>query len=689
MRPIFSKTPSRNNSVKQVKSTLASLSSALSGCDKKSLSGSINMSVSGANKATLSAFTVTALSALSVTACAQVPSEAQLLNFKHSDIQHSYFDGKENDLLTAGLGVNGLQAAKLSTTSAAAYPDELSLRRAAIYNNYRAIVSTSSDAGYTRLYGPKTSQKPISGHEYRSSVHYKDGSLAANIVVQVPDSFNSKGACIIAAPSSGSRGVWGAIGTAGDWGLRQNCAIAYTDKGTGTGFRFLDNGDHYLGSGILQSAQAHPRKEGELRIATKHAHSGQHIEKDWGRFTLQAVKMAFYLLNQHHKDNDKKYYTRTNTTVIAGSISNGGNSVIQAAELDGERWIDGVVASEPTLNLPQDFHYEVQHKSDSYKGQAKDILNIGIQHALYQPCAILAQKADDKSLFFAATQAAKPALEKRCLNLKNADLLQGEENDLPEQAQKKLNELGFRTPVYSLQAFAVVNQLWPSIAINYANAYGQKSVEDSLCDFSMVYQQAGKASTMPQNERQRLYGNSSGIANTAGIHLAYKKQPLNLFDINDSSFTGLQCLASFYENNQRLQSNIADLALTGDIHNKPAIIIQGSHDSLVGPNHNARAYMALHANRHPKRDNIRYLEINYGQHFDALLSWPEFRQQLVPMHYYFEQAMDAMWQHLKHQTMLPSHQQIMSHGALKMESKQLPAISTGPAITINSNKVVF
>src|SRR3977135_4695615 len=46
---------------------------------------------------------------------------------------------------------------------------------------------------------------------------------------------------IVTAPSSGSRGVYGAIATAGEWGLKHGCAVAYTDKGTGTGAHDLQN----------------------------------------------------------------------------------------------------------------------------------------------------------------------------------------------------------------------------------------------------------------------------------------------------------------------------------------------------------------------------------------------------------------------------------------------------------------
>src|SRR6185295_4663888 len=68
-----------------------------------------------------------------------------------------------------------------------------------------------------------------------------DGSLHVNVtmMVQVPSAFDPKNPCIVTATSSGSRGVYGAVGTAGEWGLKRGCAVAYTDKGTGTGLHDL------------------------------------------------------------------------------------------------------------------------------------------------------------------------------------------------------------------------------------------------------------------------------------------------------------------------------------------------------------------------------------------------------------------------------------------------------------------
>jgi len=61
------------------------------------------------------------------------------------------------------------------------------------------------------------------------------------MMVQVPSSFDQGKPCIVTATSSGSRGVYGAIATAGEWGLKNGCAVAYTDKGSGMGVHDLQN----------------------------------------------------------------------------------------------------------------------------------------------------------------------------------------------------------------------------------------------------------------------------------------------------------------------------------------------------------------------------------------------------------------------------------------------------------------
>lgn len=654
-------------------------------------------------------FPLALISSLSLNACASTvaPTEAQLLKFTHSAISHRYYDGNNNDLLTAGLGFKGIQNPQPPKLSGQHKIDIEELRRLAIHTNYRGIVSTSEASGFGHLYGPKALQLAIAGHEYSSQSYYPDGQGAASFVVQVPDSFDPKKACVIAAPSSGSRGVWGAIGTAGDWGLRHGCAVAYTDKGTGTGFEYQDNGQKYTAQGQLTTAIASwtsVSTEAASRIKTRHAHSQKNPEKEWGRFTLQAVKMAFYLLNKHHRQADQ-FYRRDNTLVISSSISNGGNSVLRSAEADTQQWIDGVVASEPTVVLPKDFEFTVASAKTPFSGSALNILAISNTMALYQPCAILVE-APQASVFSPGIAALKPHLQQRCKNLLSHGLLkpsdgsdsqkQNDSTKLALQARDVLLAQGLTPASYSLQSFGVSAKLWPALSTNYSNSFGGYSFKEQLCGLAYsavdIQQQAILA---PQDQRQKLFSLSSGIPPTAGIDIVRYDNYGWYASIDqrlDPSFDALLCLNKHYQKT-KIQQGIKDALFSADFNHIPTIIIHGVKDSLVFINHNSRALMAYRAEKFPARDNVHYYEVDNAQHFDSLLGLPEFGQKLVPLHYYYEQAMELMWQHLRNQRPLPPHQRVNSQvSSLPLSVGDLPAIKLEPgaqAIIVEPAKVIL
>ncbi len=68
------------------------------------------------------------------------------------------YDGTSDDLLTAGLGWDGLQSATPPALSAT--PTASELRRRAIYSNYRALVDITTAGGYGVLFGPNV---PVDG----------------------------------------------------------------------------------------------------------------------------------------------------------------------------------------------------------------------------------------------------------------------------------------------------------------------------------------------------------------------------------------------------------------------------------------------------------------------------------------------------------------------------------------------
>ena len=239
-------------------------------------------------------------------------------------IVSTHYDGTTNDLLTAGLGQNGLGSA--TTPPVSSPPTVEELRRLAIYTNYRALVDPTPGGGFGLLYGPASPatgpvtnpQGQIPGTEILAlslvRSRHADVPEAVTIMLQIPDSYDPAKGCIVTAPSSGSRGVYGAIATAGEWGLKHGCAVAYTDKGTGTGAHDLGNdtvnllrGDRApaLVAGLRSNFTA-PIDESQRqafdashpnRFAYKHAHSEANPELDWGLYVLQSVQFAFYELN--------------------------------------------------------------------------------------------------------------------------------------------------------------------------------------------------------------------------------------------------------------------------------------------------------------------------------------------------------------------------------------------------------
>src|SRR5271163_2551254 len=207
---------------------------------------------------------------------------------------------------------------------------------------------------------------------------------------------------IITAPSSGSRGVYGAISTA-EWAFLNGCAIAYTDKGTAPGFHDFDSGLVYDLQGqrvVAQNAgnevlfQVAPslelaafKKEFPHRLAAKHAHSRKNIERNWGRYVLLSIDFAFYCVNDYLGSKHGSF-DRTNTKVIATGVSNGGGAAILAAEQDDaiNPLIDAVVVSEPQVQpTPGDF--VIRFRDEDFKNHSRSLLDTATLMNLYAPCA--------------------------------------------------------------------------------------------------------------------------------------------------------------------------------------------------------------------------------------------------------------------------------------------------------------
>ena len=83
---------------------------------------------------------------------------------------------------------------------------------------------------------------------------------------------------------------------------------------------------------------------------------------------------------------------------------------------------------------------------------------------------------------------------------------------------------------------------------------------------------------------------------------------------------------------------------------------------------------------------LSYIEVTNAQHFDAFLPFSGFDNRFVPLHPYFNQAMDAMYANLKTGKALPPSQVVRATPrggapglAPVITAANVPAISAAPA----------
>ncbi|MGH8078790.1 MAG: 3-hydroxybutyrate oligomer hydrolase family protein, partial [Lysobacter sp.] len=261
-----------------------------------------------------------------------------------------------DDLLTAGLGRDGLRAMLAPAFADAEHPTAVELRRRALWNNWRGIADLAPGGGYGDVYG---STANVPGREFTALATVPGASQPHRVMAQVPDAFDTARRCVVVTASSGSRGIYGSIAVAGAWGLPKGCAVAYTDKGAGTDYFDLDAGQGVRADGTLgargDSLAFVPDTTATSGVAFKHAHSRDNPEADWGRHVKQAAQFALHSLDSAFPHAAP--FTFDNTRVIAVGISNGGGAVLRAAELDGSGpdagWLDAVVAGEPNVTVAE------------------------------------------------------------------------------------------------------------------------------------------------------------------------------------------------------------------------------------------------------------------------------------------------------------------------------------------------
>ncbi len=693
---------------------------------------------------------VLALAAIAVPASADQALRvgmAQTPNVKPTflgEIHTTCYDGVTDDLLTAGLGKTGLAGAAPGFINPLA-PTPAELRRRAIYTNYRAVLDITAAGGYGTLYGPNVdtngndtaSEGKIAGCEHIAYADDGSGKKNVTLMVQVPTTFDSTHPCIITAHSSGSRGVYGAIGASGEWGLKHGCAVAYNDKGTGNGLHDLEtnvvgliDGTHttanvagtnsHFTANLTDAERMAYNASFPNRVAFKHAHSQQNPEQDWGTNTLQSIVFAFYALNEQFgvpAPNGFKriVFDRRNMLVIASGISNGGTGALAAAEQDRFGLIDGVAITEPNAQPRNVDSLRIQQGATVIPTIGKPLYDYFTFANLYQPCAALAVGASAPGFAFLSI----PNASLRCSGLRAKGLVSGD--TLPEQASDalaRLNAYGWLPDSDVLQAthyrFAT-----NAIAVTYSNAYGRFSVADNVCGFSFANTDAS-GNVAPQNLalQASIFATGNGVPPTTGVNIVYNDSlggaKLDLLAVSPSTgnadfaldgaichrnlvegrdiITGAALTGATKATSDRVREGIEAVKLTSFLKNTPAIVVHGRSDALVPVNHSSRAYYANNQATARGASQLRYIEVTNAQHFDAFLPappvafFPGYDSRYVPLHIYLIRSLDWMYDHLTTGKPLPPSQVVRTTprggtpgAAPPITSANVPQIQSAPA----------
>ncbi|GHD66449.1 D-(-)-3-hydroxybutyrate oligomer hydrolase [Luteimonas padinae] len=548
----------------------------------------------------------------------------ETLMFEHA---RSSIHRDGDDLLTAGLGIDGLRQMVPPAFADAEAPTVAELRRRALWSSWRGIADLGPGGGYGTLYG---SVAQVPGREFSAYATVPGAKHPHRVLVQLPDAFDAAKRCVVVTASSGSRGIYGSIAVAGAWGLPRGCAVAYTDKGAGSDYFDLDAGlgfgadGRVAGRDAADLAFAPDAPAAAKGVAFKHAHSKDNPEADWGRHVKQAAEFALHALDEALPEEAP--FTFDNTRVIAVGISNGGGAVLRAAELEGD-WLDAVVAGEPNVYVDAP--------------GARTLYDYTTEAALLMPCAL---SAVDNLPQPPLLDQVKPLYAARCASLAAEGVLSGADTAAQaRQARDLLEAAGWTAEALRAGALSAGFDLWRAVAATYASAYGRYGVGEGPCGFSFAAQGSDfvpRPATAA--ERAAWWPDASGIPPGSGVGLvdAGIAPP-------DLTLKGLQCLRGLWTGEgtdaDRVRAGIAATRAAPPREGLPVVVVHGLDDGLIPVAFSSAPYVA-HA-RAAGRD-VRYWQVRNVQHFDGFLALPDYGARYLPLLPYVYEALERVDAHL-------------------------------------------
>ncbi len=271
-----------------------------------------------------------------------------------------------------------------------------------------------------RLYGPNVdvsgtataNEGLIPGREYIATLDDGSGRKNTVIAVQIPDSFDQAAPCLVLGPSSGSRGVYGAVAAASEWGLKHDCAVALTDAGKGVGLYDLTDDTVNRIDGTRATRAAGRRTRSLRRQHQRHrprgvqravpeparaeagafaAEPGEGLgQRHAGRRALCALRVERPLRQRRHIRCPSRRPTRWSSPARCPTA---GPPCCTRPSRTASGLIDGVVAGEPVTEMPTTTGYGIQFGGVPVTGFGKTLADFTTYGNLYQPCAALAAPA--------------------------------------------------------------------------------------------------------------------------------------------------------------------------------------------------------------------------------------------------------------------------------------------------------
>lgn len=492
----------------------------------------------------------------------------------------------DDDLLSAGLGLDGLRQLP---APASGLPDPASLRRRAIHASWRGIADLRPQTMPEDL--PR-----VPGREFQAQLRLPGDLHPHRVLLQVPDDFDSVRPCLVVAPASGSRGVYGAIAVAGPVALPRGCAVVYTDKGAGSDFQALADG----------------------AVQVPHAHSLDNPEARWGEHVLVAARFGLALLGE--AGLRRAPFSAADTRVVAAGISNGAGAVLRATELDRDGLLAAAVAGAPNIDV-------------DWPG-SRPLYDYVTEAALYQPCLLAGEDWRDAPF---VTDALRDQGRVRCRLLASAGLLDARTGTgQAREAHERLRAAGWAPGALRLAGQNVAFDLWRAVAVTYASAYGRYGVAGHPCGYAFAtVDGAGRRRAASGQEQALWRSDGSGIPPTAGVALLDPAA-----GGEDPALPGLMCLRRLWleegPDGARVRAGVAAVRASGRPLTPDITVLHGADDALVPPAFSSRPWVAAARARGAR---IAAEELPAVQHFDAFLALPAMAG--------YRPLLPAMWQALE------------------------------------------